>query len=295
MILGRFDDAARNLRDAVGRFGETQALQASAYQLAFVRRDEAELGRLMALATDSSFDLSGLVSQSETARGRLRDGRARMQRIVRELERRGLTEQAAMGVAFHAGREASAGNYRFTREARPTIEQLSKPNTLPRLVLAVAIAHDPSVTEPGTWMPADRPSGAPLPYHLGAATLRARLALNAGRAAEAVKVLAPFQGSMLINGPGLLSVMTYGRALLQAGDFAAAISEFTRILDHPGLDPTAIEHPLALVWLGRTHARAGDVAEARKAYEQFLALWKDADPDVPILLEAKAEYAKLAS
>jgi eukaryotic-like serine/threonine-protein kinase len=78
---------------------------------------------------------------------------------------------------------------------------------------------------------------------------------------------------------------------LKDGQNAAA--EFQKILDHPGVRPLAIERALAQLYLGRAHALAGNTVEARKAYETFFALWKDADPDIPILLEAKAEYAGL--
>ena len=64
-----------------------------------------------------------------------------------------------------------------------------------------------------------------------------------------------------------------------------------RIVEHPGLDPTQIEHVVVHVWLARAHAQAGRIAEARKEYETFFDLWKEADPDIPLLLQAKAEYA----
>jgi eukaryotic-like serine/threonine-protein kinase len=84
-----------------------------------------------------------------------------------------------------------------------------------------------------------------------------------------------------------------GKVYLQLKDGPRAAAEFQKILDHPGLRPTAIERSLAHLYLGRAHALAGRTVEARKAYEAFFALWKDADPDIPILLEAKAEYARL--
>jgi hypothetical protein len=78
---------------------------------------------------------------------------------------------------------------------------------------------------------------------------------------------------------------------LGKGDEAAL--EFQKILDHPGLAALGPLRPLAHLSLARARALAGDTPGARRAYQDFLALWKDADPDIPILLEAKAEYAKL--
>jgi eukaryotic-like serine/threonine-protein kinase len=127
------------------------------------------------------------------------------------------------------------------------------------------------------------------------AMLQAQLALNAGRAPEAVSRLAPLDGVLLIEGPGLRAIDTYGLALLATGDLDAAIAQFTRIADHPGFEATSPHHAVVFERLGRAQARAGRVADARKAYERFFALWKEADPDVPILVQARAEYAKLGS
>ena len=84
-----------------------------------------------------------------------------------------------------------------------------------------------------------------------------------------------------------------GLAYLQASDPATAAAEFQRILDHRGLEPISPLYPLAYVQQGRAYVLTGEPTKARNAYQKFLALWKDADPDVPILREAQAEYAKL--
>ena len=88
----------------------------------------------------------------------------------------------------------------------------------------------------------------------------------------------------------------YARGLvyLRAGDGAKAVVDFQHILDHPAIAPATPLHVLAFVQQARAFTLAGDHAKAVKAYQDFLALWKDADPDVPILIEAKAEYARLA-
>ena len=88
---------------------------------------------------------------------------------------------------------------------------------------------------------------------------------------------------------------TYVRGLifLRAGNAAAAAAEFQRIIDRPYIAASSPLHALAYVQQARAHTLAGDTANATKAYEKFFAIWKDADADVPILLEAKAEYARL--
>jgi tetratricopeptide (TPR) repeat protein len=91
----------------------------------------------------------------------------------------------------------------------------------------------------------------------------------------------------------LYPVYIGGLARLRAGQGQQAVAEFQKVLDHRGIVGNFILGALAHLQLGRAQAMMGDKAAARKSYEDFLTLWKDADPDVPILRAAKAEYAKL--
>ncbi|MFB3153047.1 MAG: tol-pal system YbgF family protein [Candidatus Acidiferrales bacterium] len=89
------------------------------------------------------------------------------------------------------------------------------------------------------------------------------------------------------------SIYLRAQAYLRLGRTGEAATEFQKIIDHRSINAFSVVHPLARLGLARAHAQAGRTAEARRAYQDFLALWKDADPDIPILQEAKAEYAKL--
>ena len=91
----------------------------------------------------------------------------------------------------------------------------------------------------------------------------------------------------------LYPVYLRGVAYLAARQDKQAAAEFQKILDHPGLVSNEPIGALAHLGLGRACAMAGDTTKARAAYQDFFALWKDADPDVPILREARAEYEKL--
>ena len=84
-----------------------------------------------------------------------------------------------------------------------------------------------------------------------------------------------------------------GIAYLRAGAAREAVEEFQRILDHPGSAPESPLHALAHVQQARAYALAGDLAKARQGYQDFLALWKGADPDVPILQAARTEYERI--
>jgi eukaryotic-like serine/threonine-protein kinase len=91
----------------------------------------------------------------------------------------------------------------------------------------------------------------------------------------------------------LYPVYVRGQAYVLAHRYPEAVAEFQRVLDYPGVvfaDPVGARAHLEL---GRAYALSGDKVKAKAAYQDFLTLWKDADPDIPILKQAKVEYAKL--
>jgi tetratricopeptide (TPR) repeat protein len=94
-------------------------------------------------------------------------------------------------------------------------------------------------------------------------------------------------------GNTMYPVYVRGEAYLQAGQAQKAAVEFQKMIDHPGIVGNFILGALAHLQLGRAKSMSGDKENARKAYQDFLNLWKDADYDIPILKQGKAEYAKL--
>ncbi len=120
--------------------------------------------------------------------------------------------------------------------------------------------------------------------------LRAAIELHRGHAAKAVELLrsaVPYE-RMTLSVPYIR-----GMAYLQLKDGATAGTEFKRIVDSPGIFPFTPEHSAALLGLARAYALQKDTTRARATYQDFLTLWKDADADIPLLKQAKAEYAKL--
>ncbi len=126
--------------------------------------------------------------------------------------------------------------------------------------------------------------------------IRAMLNLQRNQPAQAVSDLESTVPYELGAGPrssGYAPNFIRGQAYLNTHDGAKAAAEFQKILDHRGVDPTNPQYSLAHLGLGRAYALQGDHAKAEAAYQDFFAVWKNADPDVPILKTAKAEYAKL--
>ena len=115
---------------------------------------------------------------------------------------------------------------------------------------------------------------------------------------QAIITLEPSLPYELGNPPSALNSTMYpaylrGLAYLAHKNGPAAAAEFQKLLDHPGIVLNFLVGSLARLQLGRAYAMQGDTTKARAAYQDFLTLWKDADPDIPILKQAKAEYAKL--
>jgi eukaryotic-like serine/threonine-protein kinase len=130
-------------------------------------------------------------------------------------------------------------------------------------------------------------------------TTRAQLALDRKDSAKAIELLrspAPYElavGNWHGEPQGLFSVLVRGNVYLAEHKGSEAAAEFQKILDHRGAVANEPIGALAHLQIGRAYTMAGDTGKAKAAYQDFLTLWKDADPDIPILKQAKGEYARL--
>jgi hypothetical protein len=127
-------------------------------------------------------------------------------------------------------------------------------------------------------------------------SIRAQLALNrmdAARALDNLQMAAPYELGNSDGSNALFPVFLRGQAYLLARQGRDAAAEFQKILDHAGTVLSESIGPLAHLGLARAYALEGDMSKARSGYQEFFTLWKDADPDLPILKQAKVEYAKL--
>jgi hypothetical protein len=108
-----------------------------------------------------------------------------------------------------------------------------------------------------------------------------------------LEAAAPYELGGTLAFPPLYPVWVRGQAYLAAHNGVAAAAEFQKVIDHPGIVVNQPIGSLAHLGLGRAYTLSGDNLKARAAYQNFLTLWKDADPDIPIFIAAKSEYAKL--
>jgi eukaryotic-like serine/threonine-protein kinase len=232
--------------------------------------------------------------------GRLGNARELSRQAVASAERAKEKETAAGYEAEAALREAFFGNATEARQGATTALRLSTGRDVQygaALALALtgdstrgrAIADDLGKSFPESTM-------VQFNYQ---PTLHAQLALNsndAPKAVEALQVAKPYDlGQPAIGAftPALYPVYIRGEAYLAAHQGSEAAAEFQKILDHRGIVLNEPIGALAHLGLARAYVLQGDTAKAKAAYQDFLTLWKDADPDIPILIAARAEYAKL--
>jgi eukaryotic-like serine/threonine-protein kinase len=194
-------------------------------------------------------------------------------------------------------REAEVGNSaRAQRTAERALEKVQDRDTQLVLVLVFARAGD---IEQARKLADTLSRGSPLDtlvQNYCLPTIRAAMKLHENDPAAAVDILQPTVKYELADADSFNSLYPAyirGLAYLQMGDGRLAAVEFQKLLDHPGRVGREVIGALAHLQLARAQKLMGDQAAARKSYEDFLTLWKDADSDIPIYQQAKAEYAKL--
>ncbi len=303
LLLDRAEEAAAMAEDARAK-GLDADLGAILYSIAFYRGDRGEMERRLASAAGKPGEedlLLALAADTAAYFGRLQEARELSRRARDSAEHAGEKETAATYDAVAALREALLGN---AERARRQVKQATRGGSGRDLdygsALALVYAGDVKAARA---MADELEKGYPddtvvqLNY---LPTLRAKLALNASRphqALESLQAAAPYElglpSSSFYNWPDLYPVYVRGEAYLVAHQGDRAIAEFQKILNHRGIVLNEPIGALARLQLARAYAMSGEPSRARIEYEVFLALWKDADHDILILQQAKAEYAKL--
>ena len=303
IFLNHFDAAEALLKQAQERKVDSASLLSLRYMLAFAKGDAREMERLTASAAGSSGMENVLLDDEACAKayyGQLKQAREAFNKAIgsagHNTENR---ELAAIIRADASLTEAYLGDAQHAKADADTALRLGVNRYVAvDAALALALAGDATRAEE---LAAELNKSFPLDTELQRywlPTIRAAAALQRGNAEKVADLLAPI-GSYELTPYALTplgqvdSTYVRGRASLALHNGSAAAAEFQKILDHPGLVLISPVGVLARLGLARAYALQGDRAKARAAYQDFLTLWKDADPDVPILKRAKAEYAKL--
>jgi len=312
-ILNRFQEAGEIETEALAKFPDLYPLRAWRYILAFLQNDTKTMAEQIRWATGKKGIedvLLGYDSEVLALQGQLRKSREQSRRAVVSANEADETETAAGYRANSALQEALFGNRDDARKSVLGANRRSDSRDLQYATgLVLALVGDTEKSQSiAENLAKSFPEDTAVRFNY-LPTLRAQLALNRGDTAGAVDSLQMTSSRelMIPGGPTIdlvmLPVFVRGKAYLKAHQGSEAAVEFQKILDRQGLLAFSPIRALANLYLARAYAMQSDSlagpkadaarAKVRAAYESFLTLWKDADLDIPILKEAKAEYAKL--
>jgi eukaryotic-like serine/threonine-protein kinase len=302
--LNRFNEAKATYRQALEHKLYHHYYAEDLYQIAFLQNDAAGMKeQVTSWAGQPGVGDMLLTYEADTAAysGRLREAKELTRRAMEAAEKAEKKEEAATFSATSGLREALfgyAGEAR--RRATLAIEHSTGVDVQYASALALAYAGDSRRVQDLTEDLNRRFPDATIVQFNYLPTLRARLALNRGVPSDALETLRaalPYElGRTTFSNyswNGLYPVYVRGEAYLAAHQGSQAAAEFQKILDHRGIVGNSPIGAFAHLQLGRAYAMQGDTAKARAAYNDFLALWKDADSEIPVLKQAQAEYAKL--
>ena len=292
IILGRFDDA-KKLLDQWRQQGSPTPLQSvSRYRIAFIEHDTATMDRLAGEIPGEYKPWVDLQKNLAFLRGDVAALRSLSDTLVSRQRKANHMESVAEELAYHADVEAYLGNYDLARRLCAQADEAGNTSALGLFGCSQALAQaaDTSAAEAlaaklNELLPEDtfqQKVRLPVTY---STIQRAR-----GNLRAAVDLLSP-----ATQFPNVAVFYGRARAYMAAGDQAKAVADFQTVIRNPGWTDWGVFEPLSELGLARAYAKQGDFENSRKAYDNFLATWKDADSGIPILRQAKAEYKKASA
>lgn len=299
MGLNRFEEAKAILDKAEAENLLLSAGQLTRFDLAFIKGDEAGMQHVLDAAKPVVIKTILLLFKmhAQYSQGKSRAARETEAQIVDFAKRSGMKEFAAGTILEGAALENLLGNAALARPAVTTAFQLAQDRDTrsaaaglmgqtgdsagaEKIIAGLAQEFPNDTMQRTVWIPIARASGE-IAHN------------NPAKAIQLLESARPYEFGVGPFAAGYWPVYIRAGAYLKAHDGAQAAAEYQKILDHRGVDPASPMYSLSKLGLGRAYALQGDSAKARAAYQDFLAVWKDADPDVPALKQAQSEYAKL--
>jgi predicted Zn-dependent protease len=300
--LNRFPEAQDVANQALAHKLDNEYLHTNLYSLAFVQGDSAAMAQQATWfegKAGAEHEILGSESATEDYFGRLDKARELTRRAIASAESAKNKEAAASWSAGDALQEALFGNDAAAKERANTALSLApgSRDAEHAATLALALAGDGTGAKAVTESLNKSFPLSTLTQSVWLPTIRGQLEINRKAPASAVELLqaaAPYElGFVQFNSSCAYPAYIRGQAYLAAGQGASAAAEFQKILDHRGIVRNCPTGALAHLGLARAYVAQKDTAKAKAAYQDFLTLWKDADPDIPILKQAKAELAGL--
>ena len=300
--LNRLNEALDTVREAQAHKIDSPEIHVNLYWVAFLQHDAAGMEREAAkVRQDPGYEHEMLNFESDTALygGQLVKSRLLARRAVEAAQKADEKEAAGLYVAEAAVREALVGYVDLAKQQARAALALSNGRDVEAMsAIALGMAGDFKqakrlADELGKRFPEDTlVEFNYLPTIYGAVLVQRN---NGSMAAQALEAAAPYElgGNLLTLNFILYPVYIRGAAYLAAKQGHEAAAEFQKILDHPGAVRSEPIAALAHLELGRAFALSGDRIKAKGAYQEFFTLWNDADTEIPVLRQAKAEYSKM--
>jgi serine/threonine protein kinase/tetratricopeptide (TPR) repeat protein len=305
LFVDRLDEAEKVIEQAAARKLLTAEHLVHRYNVAFLRGDKEQMDSAVALAKgkrEAEHRVANSQSLVSARSGRLQQAHELSSRAVNLARQEGAREGIATYPAVQAVWEALYGNAAEAKKNAAAALSLSKERDVEYAAgLALGLAGDASRSEALALDLEKRFPEDTFARFTYVPVLRAIVALDRGRPTDSIEQLQitlPYElaanglNVVLYQG-GLHSAYVRGEAFVAAHRYPEAAAEFQKILDHRGIVGADPIGALAHLQLGRVLALSGDKTRGKAAYEAFLTLWKDADPDIPLLKQAQAEYARL--
>jgi eukaryotic-like serine/threonine-protein kinase len=292
--LNRFDEAKEIISQALAQKLETSVMHRTLYRIAFVQGDATTMQQQIEWTKGRPDDFVAQNWQAESAAfsGQFRKAKEFSNHAFELAAARDLKDVAAQIAAGAAARDALLGDCRQVKQQTTTALGMSQSQlTMISAGNALATCGEFSQTQTIIGELVRRFPEDTILSKVLLPLVQTRVELHRGNPAQAIQFLEttrPYEGYALFQ-----IAYLRGQSYLKQQRGADAAAEFQKVLDHRGWQPASPLYPLAHLGLARTAALSGDTTKARQAYQDFFALWKDADPDIPILQEARREYETL--
>jgi len=292
--LNRLDEAKATLNQALQRKAGAAVVHSSLAVIAWLEGDPAGVERELALMKNdpqSDFTETGMRASMAAYAGQLSAARTFGQKQRDAAQRLGFKEAVAGEYSQEASIEAIfADKARAIEDVTQALKLSQSPNVVLNCATALALAGENSRAAKLADDVAQKRPYDTLVQFVEVPLVKAQIELNQGNPAKAIDLL---DGALVYARANSGVLYVRGNAYLKAGRGADAVQAFQRLQDLKNIINIDPVMPLAKLGLARAYVIANDKARARVAYQDFLALWKDADPNVPLLREVKAEYARL--
>ena len=294
--LGRFDEAEQASKEIERLNPESAGAHMTKYFFGFLRRDQAAMDREIAWSKGKPEEADAIITLANTAAhfGKLKESEDLVRRAVEMFKTQNRSENATKELLGLASNQLLVGKCQQAIEnTKAGLAFYHGRNSLAGAALIYASCNDASqaqaiLNQLRTAYPTDTIISSML-----IPVIQAQVERSRGNVAESIRLLESvrrYDGGIMT---GLMNNYVRGHLYLHQRMGNEAAREFQTIIDHPGIDHASAAHVLAHLGLGRAQAIAGDTAGARKAYQDFFALWKDADADLPVLVQARKEYEQL--